>query len=156
VWWTGLGGATPCGGQARIRSRRTENRGGGRVPTGQHENQPRGVLAGCRVRRPPGSSSHLWEVFESYAGDVTFQAAHSLSVGESFGSAALDVVAGSKVAGFVLIRIVIELIRFPPHAHRPRPLLRTRRGPAAHQERETGQPGCVDVAALPVAVTSGG
>jgi hypothetical protein len=25
VWWTGLGWATPCGGQARIRSHRTES-----------------------------------------------------------------------------------------------------------------------------------
>ena len=47
---------------------------------------------------PTRISCRPWKMFEGLAGDVAFQAAHDLSVREPFGSATLDVVAGSRVA----------------------------------------------------------
>ncbi len=76
VGWTGLGWATPCGGQARIRSHRPW-----RVwwvgSTGHYEDIARGRVSRILGQTPPTISSRL-QVFEDLAGNVAFQAAHDL------------------------------------------------------------------------------
>jgi len=95
VGWTGLGWATPCGGQARIRSHRPL-KGWWVGSTGHYWD-----IAWWRVSRmlgqtPPTISSRL-QVFEDLAGNVAFQAAHDLWGVQSFGSAARHVAAGLGV-----------------------------------------------------------
>jgi len=96
VWWTGLGGATPLGGQARIRSHRTESVGGWES-TGHYEDSTTGV------RQPViGSGSHpdlcgVLEMCERFSCDVAFQAAHDLSGVLPFFTSASDIRLGPGV-----------------------------------------------------------
>jgi hypothetical protein len=78
VGWTGLGWATPFGGQAHMRSHRPK-RGVGGSRQVIMRTASEGASAGYWVRLPPRSSCRSWEVFERLSCDVSFQTAHDLS-----------------------------------------------------------------------------
>ena len=78
LWWTGLGWATPCGGQALMRSHRPRCMFGV-GSTGHYQDN-----AGWRVSRLIGSGpTHVLKrspgrCLKVLAGDVAFQTAHDL------------------------------------------------------------------------------
>ena len=75
--WTGLGGATPVGGQALIRSHGPPRLGGwGRQVI--IRTMLVSMSAGLLGQTPPTVSDHVGEVFVGLSGHIPFQTSHDL------------------------------------------------------------------------------
>ncbi len=98
--WTGLGGATPGGGQALIRSHGPPRKRVGGVDRSLSGQWSLTTSAGLLGQTPAHDFlDHVGQVFVGLAGDVTFQTPHDLCGVQPFFSPSSHITAGVLVRG---------------------------------------------------------